>query len=118
MEDVLVPMSFFLLVFGIVYVFLSIRNKERLALIEKGVDASVFTNEKRNAVIIARIIVLNLALLVMGIGLGIFVAIFLGRNTNLNIPLVYPASTCTMAGLALLIGFFLTKKMDKQAPEN
>lgn len=118
MEDVLVPISFFLLVFGIVYVFLSVRNKERLALIEKGMDASVFTNEKRNAVIIARIIVLNLALLVLGIGLGVSIALLISFYTGLRIAPLMIAAIFTMAGLALLIGFFLTKKMDKQAQEN
>ena len=42
MEEVLIPISFFLAVFGIIYLFLSTRNKERLALIEKGADASIF----------------------------------------------------------------------------
>lgn len=114
MEDALVPISFFLLVFGIVYVFLSVRNKERLALIEKGVDASVFTTEKRNAVIIARIIILNLALLLLGIGLGVSIALLINFYTRLRVAPLMIAAIFTMAGLALLIGFFLTKKMDKK----
>ncbi|MCC7523216.1 MAG: hypothetical protein IT250_00245 [Chitinophagaceae bacterium] len=119
MEDVLVPISFFLLVFGIVYVFLSLRNKERLALIEKGVDAGVFFSRKRNSITLFRIIVLNVALLLMGVGVGVSVALLIGNYNEIDdlAPLII-ASIFTMAGLALLIGFFLTKKMDKQAPEN
>jgi hypothetical protein len=40
--QVLVPLSLFAMIFGIVYLIYSTRNRERLALIEKGVDASIF----------------------------------------------------------------------------
>ena len=40
---VLVPLIVFASLFGIIFVWLSTRNKERLALIEKGADASLFT---------------------------------------------------------------------------
>ena len=36
--EILIPISLFLAIFGIIYLYLSTRNKERLALIEKGVD--------------------------------------------------------------------------------
>ena len=42
MEGIFVPLSFFLALFAILYVYWTTRTKERLALIEKGVDASVF----------------------------------------------------------------------------
>jgi len=42
MEDILIPISFFLAIFAILYVYWTTRTKERLALIEKGADASVF----------------------------------------------------------------------------
>ena len=114
MENTLILISFFLLVFGIVYLFLSIRNKERLALIEKGVDASIFMKDNRNTATVVRIIILNVALLLMGIGIGVFIAIFLAVNTRLHSPILIPACAFTMAGLGLLIGFYLTKRMDKK----
>ncbi|MDD4108282.1 MAG: hypothetical protein PHH93_06155 [Prolixibacteraceae bacterium] len=45
MEDILVPIAFFLTIFAIVYVYWTTRTKERLALIEKGADASLFKNK-------------------------------------------------------------------------
>jgi hypothetical protein len=37
-------------IFEVFYLFFSTRNKERLALIEKGADASIFmSSQKRNA---------------------------------------------------------------------
>ena len=42
LEDVLVPISFFALVFAMLYVYLTTRNKERMAMIERGTDPGVF----------------------------------------------------------------------------
>jgi len=42
-EGIVIPASLFLTIFGIVYLYFSTRNKERLALIEKGADASNFS---------------------------------------------------------------------------
>ena len=42
MEGIFVPLSFFLGLFAILYVYWTTRTKERLALVEKGVDAGIF----------------------------------------------------------------------------
>lgn len=42
MEGLFVPIGFFLAIFAILYVYWTTRTKERLALVEKGADASVF----------------------------------------------------------------------------
>lgn len=108
----LIPISFFLAVFGIVYLFLSTRNKERLALIEKGADAGIFMKGKTGSDV-GKIIILNLALLLMGIGVGVFIALLLSTYTSLNSDAIYPATIFTMAGLGLFVGFYMTKKLEK-----
>src|SRR5664279_1549292 len=80
--DLLIPLSLFLAIFGVIYLFLSTRNKERLALIEKGADASIFMNGSRNGIPTGRIIILNLALLLIGIGVGVFIALLLSTYTS------------------------------------
>ena len=109
MEEILIPISFFLAAFGIVYLYLSTRNKERLALIEKGADASIFNLGKR-AGSSWKVIVLNLAFLLMGIGLGVFIANLLITYTSLNEDAIYPALIFLMAGIGLYVGFTQTKK--------
>lgn len=111
--DILVPISFFLAVFGIFYLYLSTRNKERLALIEKGVDASIFMRGPQDGPPFYKVILLNLALLFMGIGLGVFIALVLSTYTALEQGGIYPAMIFTSAGAALFIGFNLTKKLEK-----
>lgn len=110
--DAIISIGFFLSVFGIVYLFLSTRNKERLALIEKGADAGIFMKGKQNGSSIGKIIILNFALLLMGIGVGVFIALLLTTYTLLNTDAIYPAAIFTMAGLGLFIGFYMTKRME------
>ena len=99
--EAIITVSLFLMIFGIFYLFLSTRNKERLALIEKGVDARIF------------IIILNLALLLMGIGIGVFIGLILSTYTSMDNDGIYPAAIFTMAGVGLFIGFYMTKKLDQ-----
>jgi hypothetical protein len=115
MEGMMVSITFFIIVFGIVYLFLSTRNKERLALIEKGADAGIFMKGRQTGGSIGKVIILNLALLLMGIGVGVFIALVLSAYTLLDRDAIYPAAIFTMAGLGLFIGFYMTKRMEKEA---
>ena len=60
-----------------------------------------------------KVILLNVALLLMGVGLGVFIAIFVTTYTALDKNAVYPAVIFLMAGLSLFIGFYMTKNLDK-----
>jgi hypothetical protein len=107
---ILIPISLFAAIFGIFYLYLSTRNKERLALIEKGADASIFS---KNSASYQKVIVLNLALLLMGIGIGVFMALLLATYTSLDSNALYPASIFTIAGISLFIGYKMTKNIEK-----
>jgi hypothetical protein len=104
--EILIPISLFGVIFGIYYLYISTRNRERMALIEKGADASLFSTGKSTPQ--RRLIILNIALTMIGIGLGITLALFLYSATGREE--VYPASIFTMAGLGLLVSFLLGNK--------
>lgn len=102
-------------IFAIAYLYFSTRNKERLALIEKGADASIFVRGKRDkAAPVWKIIILNLALLLMGIGAAIFVASILHYSLGVDEEVAYPGSIFLMAGVGLFVGFTMTKKLDQE----
>ncbi len=110
-ENVLVPFIVFATIFGIVYVFLTTRNKERMALIEKGADASLFnTNRKYNW----KNFVLSSGMLLVGISLGIMVGSMLTKSMQLEKGVAYPMSIFFFAGLSLIIYFFVARKLDKE----
>lgn len=115
MEEIAVLIVIFGTLFGIVYLFFSTRNKERMALIEKGADASIFMKgQPKNAAPFWKVLILNLSLLLMGIGSGVFLALVLDTYTGLDSEAVYPAMIFLMAGVGLFAGFNLTKKLDKE----
>ncbi|RMB57598.1 hypothetical protein EAX61_10795 [Dokdonia sinensis] len=108
----LVFICLFIIVFGIAYLHYSTRNKERLALIEKGMDAGIFKQSRETAPV-WKVLVLNLALLLMGIGVGILLALLLQEGLGIVNDALFPALIFLMAGTGLLVGFFMTKKYVK-----
>ncbi len=112
--EILIPLIFFGSIFGIVYLFISARNKERLALIEKGADASIFYSSKDKKVTpVWKVLILNLSLLLMGIGVGIFIAGILHLSIGVDEDIAYPGTIFLMAGAGLFAGFNMTKNLDK-----
>ncbi len=111
MEPVVVFLALFGTVFGIAYVFLTTRNRERLALIEKGMDASLFAT-KGPKFSIAKFI-LNIALLFMGIGAGIFFGNYLAESLEMNEDIMIPSMLFIFGGLGLVVGFFVTRALEK-----
>ncbi|QOG03026.1 DUF6249 domain-containing protein [Flavobacterium sp. MDT1-60] len=111
--EILIPISMFLMIFGIVYLFFSTRNRERMALIEKGVDASIFLKGAGKGPA-WKVFVVNLAFLLIGSGVGIFLALLITTYTSLDDDAVYPSIIFIMAGVGLLGGFRTAKDLDKE----
>jgi len=114
-SEIIVLPVIFGTVFGIFYLYISARNRERLALIDKGADASIFYSKKKHVTPVWKVIVLNLALLLAGIGIGIFIASFLNMNLGIDEDVAYPGTIFLLAGIGLFAGFFATKKLNKDA---
>lgn len=112
-ELIIVPIIFGA-IFGVFYLYFSTRNKERLALIEKGADASIFVRGRTGTAPIWKIFILNISLLLMGIGIGIFIASILHYNMNVDADVASPGTIFLMAGVGLFVGFHLTKNLDRE----
>lgn len=112
MEDFLIVLVIFAAFFGIFYLYFTTRNKERLALIEKGADASIFKTEGPKLPV-WKIIVIHLATLSMGAGVGVIIgAIF--ENMGFRDDIVYTAAVFLFCGLGLLAGYYITLKTEKK----
>jgi hypothetical protein len=84
-EDILIPFVVFAAIFGIVFVVVSARNRERMAMIEKGVNPKDFMTHKPVSVYG----VLKWGLLLVGIGLGLFLGSLLDEYTSLQEEAAY-----------------------------
>ena len=103
---ILVPIAFFAMVFGIVYIV--IRKRERMLLIQRGADASVFETKKNETTN------LKWGLLFLGIGLGILLGRVFAAYTCLGEEASYFSLICLFGGLSLVIYHFIARKMEKQ----
>ncbi len=84
-----------------------------MALIEKGVDASIFLKGAGKGAA-WKVFVVNLAFLLIGSGVGIFLALLITTYTSLDDEAVYPSIIFIMAGIGLLAGFKTAKDLDKE----
>jgi len=105
-EAILIPLIVFSSIFGIFYVWISTRNKERMALIEKGADASLFATKRRNFTNLT----LKFGMLAVGIGTGILIGSLLSTYTALDEEVAFPSMIFLFGGLFLVGNAFIEKK--------
>jgi len=110
MEAVFVPLIVFASIFGMVYVWLSTRNKERLALIDKGADASLFTVKKENKTNYT----LKLGMLAVGIGIGILIGSLLESYTTLDEEVAFPSMIFLFGGAFLIANAMIERNDGKE----
>jgi hypothetical protein len=101
-----VSLAFFAMIFGIVYVVVTARNRERLNLIEKGADPKLFESVKKPSTNTGT---LKFGLLMVGIGLGIFLANVL-VNAGFDDGAAYPAMISLFGGAGLLVAYKMEQK--------
>ncbi len=111
MEDAVIVLIIFGVIFGISYVYFTTRNKERLALIEKGAgaDAKLFSTGKK---IVWRTLALQFGMFLIGISLGVIIAAILAATTSIDEEIAYPSMIFMFAGISLVLFYFLIKKLE------
>ena len=107
-ESILIPLIIFSSIFGIFFVWISTRNKERMALIEKGADASLFATKKKNYMNLT----LKFGMLAVGIGIGILMGSIISSYTMLDEGVAFPSMIFLFGGI-FLVGNALIEKKDK-----
>ena len=100
MDLELTPVLVLAIIFGTIYalVALNVRRKERMALLEKGADPSIFHEPKRE-----KITSLKYGLFLIGIALGIFMGNILEETTRLEPEVTYFSMIFLFGGIALVI---------------
>jgi hypothetical protein len=107
---ILVPLAFFALVFGVVYIIVTARNRERINLIEKGADPKLFESVKSSS----NGGILKWGLLLVGIGMGIFFASLLVQGMGMEEGAAYPAMICLFGGAGLLVAYKVDQNANKK----
>jgi hypothetical protein len=110
--EVLIPITFFITTFAAIFGLRYMVNKERMAMIEKGID---FGTTKAQPQPYKN---LKWGLLLIGLGLGLFIAyildftVFNSTNEELNdkVGFIYFALMAVFGGLGLFISYLIEKK--------
>ncbi len=112
METLIAFIALFATVFGIMYLHYTTRNKERMALIEKGADASLFNTGKEGKPSYSwGKVTLKIGMLLMGIGLGIIAgAICESAGLFPEEETGYFSMIFLFGGLALVLFYLLDRK--------
>jgi Na+/melibiose symporter-like transporter len=112
MEPLIAFIAFFATVFGIMYVFYTTRNKERMALIEKGADASLFNTGKEGtgSSFSWNRFTLKVGMLAMGIAVGIIIAAIFVQANVLDEDALYPSMIFFFGGLSLVLFYLIDRK--------
>ncbi|MFB6306717.1 MAG: DUF6249 domain-containing protein [Flavobacteriales bacterium] len=105
--SILVPVSCFAMIFGIIYVIYTTRNKERMALIEKGESAEIFNQGRKS-----EISGLKFGMLAIGIGLGVLFGYMFESMTQVSEEVAYFSMIFLTGGIALVLYHLITKKND------
>ena len=108
LEDLLIPiigiLAVFGTVFGVVYLYLTTRHKERMALIEHGRDASLFAGEGGG------LVWLKWALLLVGLSAGLLLGDVLAENGVFSPGVAYTAMAMMFGGLGLVAGLLVERQ--------
>ena len=105
--EVIVPVTVFASIFGIAYVYLTTRNKERMALIEKDQSAELFNKENKSSMGDWG---LKNGVMAIGVSVGILLANALESNGLLEEKIAYPSMIFMFAGVGLVVSHYISKK--------
>jgi len=106
MEEI-VPVLVTAIIFGFVYnvIFILVRKKERMAMLEKGVDTSFFITKPQTSQQ-----ALKFGLLFIGVAIGILLGSILSATTVLPEEASYFSMIFLFGGIGLVINYFIEKK--------
>lgn len=109
-EGIVIPVSFFAFVFAMLYVYLTTRNKERMAMIEKGTDPLAFKATHK----ISNFLTMKFGLFFIGVALGVLFGNILDNVTSLEEGTSYVSMIFLFGGLGLVAGYLIQEKKQKE----
>lgn len=105
-RDLFVSIAAFAGIFGIVYVLLITRYRERMSMLDKGIDPAQFASRSNS-----KSQTLKLGMLCVGIAIGILVGNLLYKNDWLDKSVSYLSMVFLFGGTSLILNFIIDRKI-------
>lgn len=114
--EIVVPVAFFGMIFGIAVLVTYYRNKrmERTALIASGRDASIFKEENKKS----RIHSVKYGIFLIGLAIGFIVGDILSTQHVMSEGIAYVSMVLLFGGVALLVFYYLARKKISEQDQN
>lgn len=113
----LIPISLFLGAFAMVFAIRYFSNKEKMAMIERGMDPGI---ARARQLAPRTFLSLKIGLLLVGLGLGLLIALFVTIQLNMEaeqaVP-VYFGCLSIFGGLGLIVSYIIEKKWMENHPQ-
>ncbi len=106
MEGLFVPIGFFLALFAILYVYWTTRTKERLALVEKGMDAGIFKGE------CSKYALLKWGIFMIAVAVGVVSGFALSRV--MNEVVAFFTMILLTGGIGLIVAYKITDTLSSK----
>ncbi|TLF45279.1 DUF6249 domain-containing protein [Maribacter aurantiacus] len=87
------------------YTFIKASHLERMAKIEKGLDAESSANN--------RYLEIKLGMLMVGIAVGLLLAYVIEKTSDIEAIVFYPSLMLLFGGISLIASFFWTRRLRK-----
>jgi len=97
-------------IFGVMYVYYTTRNRERMALIEKNADPSILKPASNGGF---KLFAIKFGMLMMGIGLGILFGSILDATTVLEEEVAFFSMVFLFGGAGLFASYYVGRKLQK-----
>jgi preprotein translocase subunit YajC len=104
-RDAIVSIVLFAAVFGLIYVYLVSRHRERMTILEKNIASPFNTVENTN--------LLKYGIICLGIAAGT-IAGYLLYDWGVDENFAYTSMVFLFGGISLIVAFFVVQKQNKQ----
>ena len=94
-------------IFGVLFIYFKTRNKERMALIEKGAHADLLSKKTTG------LGALKIGMLLTGVALGIIFGHLMYVHGGMDEEIAMPSMIFLMGGLSLISYYLAVKKISK-----
>ena len=105
-RDLFVSLAAFAGIFGMFYVFFMTRYRERMAMLERGVDPSTFASKGNS-----KSLTLKWGMLFVGISFGILIGHLLYRHDLLDEEVAFFSMIFLFGGISLILNFIIDRKL-------
>jgi hypothetical protein len=110
-QETIIPIALFLSVFGIFYVYLTTRNRERMAMIEKGADPTLFQRKPSKH---GNSGAIKLGMFLIGVALGILMGNVLDETTSLKEEVSYFSMIFLFSGMSLVLYYIFFDRKSRE----